>query len=33
MSKLLASFLIALTLAACGVRGDPQAPSEFTQSQ
>jgi predicted small lipoprotein YifL len=33
MTKLLASLLLLLTLAACGVRGDPEAPTQFTQSQ
>jgi Prokaryotic lipoprotein-attachment site len=32
MKHVLAGILIALTLASCGVRGDPEAP-RFTQGQ
>ena len=32
MTRILACLLIALALASCGVRGDPEAP-QFTQSQ
>jgi hypothetical protein len=32
MTKFIACVLIALSFAACGVRGDPEAP-KFTQSQ
>jgi predicted small lipoprotein YifL len=32
MKNFLFCLLIALTLASCGVRGDPEAP-QFTQSQ
>ena len=33
MSKILIAILVALTLASCGVRGDPEAPKQFQQSQ
>jgi predicted small lipoprotein YifL len=33
MNKLLLLILTALTLASCGVRGDPEAPPSFQQSQ
>jgi predicted small lipoprotein YifL len=33
MSKILSIVFIALTLAACGVRGDPQPPAQLQQSQ
>ncbi len=32
MNKIVFTLLIALALASCGVRGDPEAP-QFTQSQ
>jgi hypothetical protein len=32
MNKIILTFLVALALASCGVRGDPEAP-QFTQSQ
>jgi predicted small lipoprotein YifL len=31
--KLIALTLIALSLAACGVRGDPEPPPQFQQAQ
>jgi predicted small lipoprotein YifL len=33
MNKLLIVVLAALALASCGVRGDPEAPPQFQQSQ
>ncbi len=32
MTRILTIVLLALALASCGVRGDPEAP-QFTQSQ
>jgi hypothetical protein len=32
MNKIILTLLVALALACCGVRGDPEAP-QFTQSQ
>ncbi len=33
MKMLLVLLALALSLAACGVRGDPEAPPKFTQAQ
>jgi predicted small lipoprotein YifL len=33
MNKFLLILLMALTLASCGVRGDPEAPTQLQQSQ
>ncbi len=31
LKQVLAALLVASSLAACGVRGDPEAPPNFTQ--
>ena len=33
MKTLLLLLALSVTLAACGVRGDPEAPPKFTQAQ
>jgi predicted small lipoprotein YifL len=33
MNKILLVILTALALASCGVRGDPEAPTQLQQSQ
>ncbi len=33
MNKILLCICITFTLAACGVRGDPQAPAPFTETK
>ncbi len=33
MKMLIVLLALALSLAACGVRGDPEAPPKFTQAQ
>lgn len=33
MKTLILLFALCLSVASCGVRGDPQAPPNFTQAQ
>jgi len=33
MKKIIALLLLALTLAACGIKGDPEAPPDTEQQQ
>jgi predicted small lipoprotein YifL len=33
MKKTLLLILLAMTLAACGVRGDPEPPPQFTEAR